>query len=343
MGVRLKILKIVLVSSILFLQLISCKNSPVEASLQPGRRDYVWTEDTLKTKESLYLTRIWGSSPNDVWAIGTSSSTATSIWHYNGKQWRCDSISRSVQPYAIYGFSNFEVWLGNLNSTIWKFDGLRWLEYGEYKINGFDNIWFLNFAGLYPNDIYGIGCANLKSGDEYKGIIIHYDGNSWKFINIPSVKVEFSAITIDQSSKSLIIEGVVFDPSGYINKIYVWNGKELKELYSGYAYASVSSIQNQPYISIDGKIYKFMSSQLSLWKDLSMYGASGKIWGGRSESDFFINSYQGIGNYNGIDYKTIYKTDLNFSGGYIFENEVFFITNDINKTGNSIVIHGILK
>jgi len=341
----MKNLKVVCLSSILFLQLISCKNNSVEPGVnyQQGRRDYVWTEDTIKTTESLYLSRIWGSSPNDVWAIGTSSWTATSIWHYNGKQWHCDSIPRFVQPEAVFGFSSNEVWLGNVNSTIWKFNGLNWSEYGEYKVAGFDNMWIENISGFAKDDIYAVGSVNQISSGDYKGIIMHFNGSSWTFMNIPVIKIGFGDVKIDQSSLSLFIEGTVFDPSGYVSKIYVWNGQELKEIYSGYSYASVGNIQNQAYISIDGKIFKYVSGQLSLWKDLSTFGAAGKVWGGRSESDFFILSYSGIGHYNGSDYQTIYKTNLHFFGGYVFEKEVFFITKDMNKTGYNIVIHGVLK
>jgi len=69
---------------------ISCKKHPVEPknteipdTSSPGRRDYVWTADTLP-KDVYSLFSLWGSSHNDVWAVGYGSSFDLGIWHYDG-------------------------------------------------------------------------------------------------------------------------------------------------------------------------------------------------------------------------------------------------------------------
>ena len=47
-----------------------CKHNPVGPEIiQPGRRDYTWTFDTLHLQQG-YLQSIWGSSPTDIWACG---------------------------------------------------------------------------------------------------------------------------------------------------------------------------------------------------------------------------------------------------------------------------------
>ena len=46
--------------------MVGCNNNPVTPKeLEPGRRDYVWTVDTLETPFNTVRT-VWGSSPTDV-------------------------------------------------------------------------------------------------------------------------------------------------------------------------------------------------------------------------------------------------------------------------------------
>jgi len=134
------VLPVIFVTSII--TLISCEIiDPFNSIILPGRRDYTWSITEINPGyESLYLVRIWGSSPDDVWAIGVSSWTPTCIWHYNGVRWKCDSINTIVNPASIFGFSNNQVWLGNSESAIWKYDGTKWFKYGIYTLSGFKRI-----------------------------------------------------------------------------------------------------------------------------------------------------------------------------------------------------------
>ncbi len=198
------------ISAILSIIIINSCNHSTEPEPQPGRRDYTWTIDELKPgDESLYLMRIWGSSPSDVWAVGISSWTATSLWHYNGLNWRCDSIPRHINPTGLFGINGNEIWLGNGNSTIWKYNGSVWLQYGEYKINGFDAVHINCFDGTSRNNIYGVGFADVYNSNTYKAIIMHFNGLAWSFVNIPDTKVSFEFVQIDPKSSALIISGML--------------------------------------------------------------------------------------------------------------------------------------
>jgi hypothetical protein len=323
----------------------SCSNpAGPNNNLQPGRRDYIWTVDTIKTVDDLTLIRMWGISPTDIWAVGTSSSSNTTIWHYNGSWWGCDSIERNFNPWAIIGFSSDQVWIGNVSSTIWEYNGTQWLKYGEYSIAGYEQVWIMNFDGTSVNNIYAVGSANKNDGSDYKGTIMHYDGNSWRFMNLPYVKVGFGDCKIDQGSGSLLIEGTVYDTTGWISKVHVWDGNQLKEIYSGFPYANVGNIKHEVLVNIEKKIYKYSNGQLVLWKDLSNTDCIGKIWCGRSENDFFLGSSTGIGHYNGTDFQTIYKkTNPNIYGGAIFDKDVFILLNEPYNNHINIIAHGKLK
>ena len=338
----MKKILIMLVLVALIMITISCsKSGIVETEAQPGRRDYAWTVTEIKPgNESLYLTRIWGSSQNDVWSVGTTSWTATSMWHYNGIQWNCDSIPRAVQPSAIFGFSKSEVWLGNVNSTIWKYNGTNWIKYGEYKVEGFDNNFIINMVGNNNNDIYSVGFAN--SSGNWQGILMHFDGYRWSFVNIPKVKVGLQTIAIDSKNGELVMSGTDFDPKGFIAKLYSWDGKELKELLSEQGWSFVTKLDDEIFATMNSKIYKYSDKQLTLWKDNTGTGINGNIICGRSRNDFFIGSSDGIKHFNGTDFTTVFPSTYEIQRGIIFEKNVFFNSYEFS-TNKNYIIHGQLK
>jgi hypothetical protein len=319
---------------------LTCSNLVAPEDIQPGRRDYVWTVDTIKTNESLTLARIWGSSAENVWAVGSSSWTATTIWRYNGRYWTCDSIPRRVAPWAIFGFSPYEVWLGNTNSTIWKYDGNDWNLFGEYKVEGYDYFGIENFNGTSKNNIYGVGAAAKFASTDYIGIIMRYDGSKWSFINIPKVKVNFTGIGIDYKTNTLVLAGSVYDPV-WINKVYTWNGKELKEIYSG-DFVTVCNIKEKVFITTRTAIYEFADGKMQLWKDMSNTMFAGNILAARNEKDIFTGSRNGIGHYNGSDFVTIFETGPYISPAIIFEKDIFILERDYKINKNKI-IRGTLK
>jgi hypothetical protein len=336
-----------LIKSVLFLFfftiLISCNKNSTEPEPQAGRRDYTWDITEINSgNESLDLGRIWGMSPKDVWAIGGSSWSATTIWYYNGSQWRCDSISRAVQPSAIFGFSNNRVWLGNSDSTIWLYDGTQWQKFGEYKLTGYDRTIINSFDGTSSENIFGVGNVVVNINDKYKGAIIHYDGINWNFIDIPETQVMFGSVAIESQSNTLVMCGYTRVSTSLIAKVHYWNGVELKEILSGNGWSFVTKLGNEIFVTLASKIYKYSDKNLTLWKDNTGTTIDGNIICGRSRNDFFIESANGVAHYNGTDFNTVYNTDLIVERGIVFENDVFFI--GINyTTGKNYIIHGQLK
>jgi hypothetical protein len=334
--------------SVVQLVYISCESNPVEQKATPGRRDYVWTVDTINPgQESLYLGRIWGSSPDDVWAVGSSSWTATSIWHYDGLQWKCDSIPRKINPFAVFGLSSNEVWLGNSNKTIWKFDGTQWQQFGEYKVKDYDAVTVQDFDGVSSNNIYGVGLKYSHNSDTSKGIIMHYDGYNWAMnYNLVDTRVNFETVAADIQSGILVISGTVYDPRGFVAKVYCWDGSELKELLSGSGLSFVTKLGGEIFATLDSKIYKYSNKQLTLWKDNTGTGINGNIICGRNSNDFFIGGSSGIVHYNGSDFTNIYINELGHNieimRGAIFEKNVFVIAVDFTL-GKNLIIHGKLQ
>ena len=83
-----KIILYIVFTSLILYTAISCnKNSviPPEDD-QPGRRDYTWTVDTLDMQMN-WITGIWGSSPENVWATGDGGDFNQRLYHYDGSKW----------------------------------------------------------------------------------------------------------------------------------------------------------------------------------------------------------------------------------------------------------------
>ncbi|MEW6509291.1 MAG: hypothetical protein AB1432_16290 [Bacteroidota bacterium] len=342
------ITKLILIILILliFVNINSC-NGVTEPEIQPGRRDYVWEVDTINPgNESLYLLRLWGSSPSNVWAVGASSWSATSIWRFNGSIWKCDSIPRKVNPSGLFGRSYNEVWLGNTNSTIWKYDGNSWILFGEYKADGYDATIIQAFDGT-ANNIYGAGFKNSYQRNEQKSVLINFNGNIWRFINIPELSTNFETIALDEKSRHLVITGTNYDPKGFVSKVYCWDGKQLKELLSELGgWATCTKLGNDIFVSYSARIYKYDNKNLILWKNNTGTPINGNIICGRSGNDFFISANQGIAHYNGTNFEIIYKLEIGQRVqvliGIVFEKELFFVAHHFD-IGKNLIIRGKLQ
>ena len=91
----------------------SCNTTDPIDNIQPGRRDYTWTRDTLRADEFgfEFLTGIWGSSPSDIWVIGDAATYVNKVWHYDGNKWQNYLLDKFATPSQICGISSSEIWM----------------------------------------------------------------------------------------------------------------------------------------------------------------------------------------------------------------------------------------
>jgi hypothetical protein len=291
------------------------------------------------------LQRIWGSSPIDVWAIGPGGDKDKTIYHFNGKKWTNDGISRPLAPTALFGFTPNNVWIGGRGGEIWHFDGSNWsktftMNLPGYNFYGFENIW-----GDAPDNVYAVGYA--ENGITYKGIIAHFDGNSWSNRSIPEIQNSF--IKMQRGSKSsnnyflftYRIEQFAEDTS----YIYEFDGINLNKVYQGITskqqIAGLSCFGDKVYIRKGYNIFEYNNNKLDLLFTLPDGAA---IWG-RNKADIFLGLQNGIAHYNGSDVqylKHFNESGINIIDGLVFESEVFFICYDFNNSLN-LIINGKLK
>ncbi len=124
---------------------------------------------------------IWGSSKNDVWAVGGGDGLYYSNVSTRGKTYHSTSVDGSGLPvwtevdsqsvallFAVWGSAPGDVWAVGNEGTIrhWVTGAKRWEIVPSPTTENLRAIW-----GSGPNDIWVVG--------EY-ATILHYDGKSWE-------------------------------------------------------------------------------------------------------------------------------------------------------------------
>ena len=146
----------IILASIFLLTAFNCNTTePPVDNLQPGRRDYTWTIDTINTPYDA-IGRMWGSSPTDLWTT-SDGSWDQSISHFDGENWSSFEVQGIIVPWAVYGFSNNEIYIGAENGKIWKYNGNSWTLFAELTKDGHTDLHFENIWGESPNDLYAFG------------------------------------------------------------------------------------------------------------------------------------------------------------------------------------------
>jgi len=113
------------------------------------------------------LYAVWGSSPDDVWAVGDKGT----IIHWDGVEWRKIDAGITTRITSIWGKSESEIYIvpiSGVRSSLYKFDGSLW-----NKI--FDDI------GIYSTTLWSAKSGNLIIGGTS---LLEYDGSILRSINI---------------------------------------------------------------------------------------------------------------------------------------------------------------
>jgi hypothetical protein len=325
----------------------TCDDNPVNSNnVKPGRRDYVWTVDTLDGLNSPRY-RMWGSSPSDVWAT-TSSNWDVSISHFNGSRWISYGVPGIIQPNAIYGFSNTNIFLGDENGKIWKYDGNNWTLFAELKKDGHSNIVFSDIWGENINSLFATGAYPEENGGYNMSVIAHFGNGNWNMLNTNQL---YGIVTgmyknfPDNKIYLQVIGGHNFTDS---TKIYEYVNGNYQKLYGNVwtqgLQSDISFINNEVYFILGKELAKRKNNQFQIFLQVNNPNFYQRIWG-RSSKDIFLLMTDGLAHYNGSDIEYLFY--FNFTprtqvfGAALFDKDAFFLVYEA-QTGLSLVYHGIL-
>ncbi len=223
------------IAALLCLLGVSCQDVGVVPDyMNPGRRDYVWTVDTLKVapEDVVYPWRIWGAASNDVWL--TCSGSPGTLWHFDGSHWTRDVSGAFVPGAAVGGTSANDIWLGG-RGDLWHYSGVQWSKFSTLTPPaGYGPLYLNDIWGRTPNDLWIAGATDRNDGSGgYKGIIMHFDGALWQYKPIPDLRFGFTRIRRQATTGVYFLDGWRYESTGDTCKVYSYDGAgTLQQLYA---------------------------------------------------------------------------------------------------------------
>ncbi len=337
--------------------IVGCKNNGTEPPIIKSPRNYNWSIDTLSLSgnKQTALYSIWGSSPNNVYAVGYCLNGNGQMWHYNGNKWEIVSLPlSSIFAFtSIYGFSQNDVWAvgdklypfstpqGTLysdSSLIMHFDGANWTE--EKNING---RMIFNIYGNSNNDVWALGDETL----------FHYNGITWMKDSIITHTFKNGAIfnSVATLNETLYLNSSVYDSTkGSFEEYFISYKNNICTVIDSFDSRGLPkwgittfwvSPSNNLYSSGNGGIFKWYGNK---W--INIYSSQNILWNttGTSDENIFALQNGHVYQYNGSDmyeFKQVENNNANYRGLCIFQNDVFVV--GFFPAGNpqkSIVLHG---
>jgi hypothetical protein len=341
--------KLILSTIVLLIILtISC-DSPTEVidNTQPGRRDYVWSVDTLDAPGTAYY-RMWGSSPSNLWMI-SSSNWDKSIAHYDGEKWSLYGVPGIISPFSIYGFSSDNIYLAMERGQIWHFNGSNWVQEAALEENGHFDLYLANLWGDSPNSIYATGAYPDVDGNIKISSIAHFENGKWGIMNTDALYGNVTRLYENNLDNRIYIK--VIDGKNYRDSTSLYEYVEGK--YNPLYRNSWTKGKQADLSLIDGNVYFIMGSQISMRAKGRFYPIvnvtnpdfNQKIWG-RNSKDLFLLMSDGLAHYNGSDIRYLFyfnrpddRPYTQIYGAALFENTSIFLVREAS-TGLNMIYTG---
>lgn len=131
------------------------------------------------------LLGIWGSSANDVWAVGGplgNDGFESLVVRFDGTSWRRASPGRTETFWWVHGTGPSDVWLVGEKGRITHWNGTAFLEVPSGTVATLFGVW-----AAAPDDAWAVGGTADQAGGP-NDVLLHWDGRSWKPESLPETK-----------------------------------------------------------------------------------------------------------------------------------------------------------
>jgi hypothetical protein len=278
-----------------------------------------WTEMNTGIKNvSLY--DVWGTSPNDVYAVGVDYTDGTGIiLHYNGTQWTVMESGLQGGAYAIWGTSSSDIYVTS-NNRILHYDGTEWA-----SMSG-GNFYAQAIWGSSPNDIFAV----------YDGIR-HYNGSSW-FLMFNLYGVGF--ISIWGTSSNDVFAGGYPSQSGIVPEttLFHYDGATWTPMPSG-VHEQINAIWGSSPTDVfaagaEDKVYHYDGF---MWSPPTYTGIGNinDMWGSSAKDIYVIGG--GIAHFDGYGWSNFTPRFYNLRGVWGSSPTDVFVVGDIYGAETTIL------
>lgn len=110
------------------------------------------------------ITDVWGTSPDNVYAVGGGTAGAR-ISHYDGTAWSSMDVAGADQTlWSIRGTSAFDIFAVGDSGTVLHYDGASWSLMDSGVTGGLTGVW-----AAAPDAVFAVGAPGA----------LFYDGEAW--------------------------------------------------------------------------------------------------------------------------------------------------------------------
>lgn len=234
-----------------------------------------------------------------------------------------------------------------MDGKIWARTGDIWKE--DFRLVAMLDtiISFQKINAISNQEVYAVGEYYLSSIN-YWGIILKYDGKSWKNLGIPKTKTFFVDIKKNFNSNIYLLGKLQHASDENEFQFYELIDNMIHLLYTGSQSStaengSLIKIGSEVYFIIGYNLYQYSEGRFLLVAELKVDERFKNSGIGRNTKDIFLFMSDGIAHYNGENSVYLYQTkDKCFIvRGILFEKDIFFLGRDAN--GNNLIFHGKLN
>jgi hypothetical protein len=125
---------------------------------------------------------VWGTSPDDVFAVGgpRGNGTPSAVLHYDGHGWRDLAPGGTETFWWAHGTSDQDVWVVGENGRIAHWDGASFVEHSSGTTATLYGVW-----AVAANDVWAVGGTPEGGTQQRNDVVLHFDGARWTPWHLP--------------------------------------------------------------------------------------------------------------------------------------------------------------
>ena len=185
------------------------------------------------------LSAIYGFSKNDIWAVGKRIDInpnppphfldSSLIIHFDGKQWRDQTILRGRSLWSISGSAPNDIWTCGTDGTLYHFDGNTWRRGSVVVSVPTDGSFLLwDIQAKSPSEVYMIGNVTQNALARITTFFLMRKNGEWSLVDSFFTEPGRIAVKFGQNGLWVSPEGTLYSFGPHI---FRWTGSSWVKVY----------------------------------------------------------------------------------------------------------------